>query len=119
MCPALEGIHSYGSEVATIESLQIFAAVHSELQRRLVVCYRRFGTIGALFKGYVYSLLGQTLLWCKHEYWPNFRYILKKNYLKAHHSFPSWEIFGKCEIFMCIAGKPECLLRFNSHVKRT
>lgn len=76
MCPASESIHLYGSEVATVESLQTFAAVRSELRRRLVdFFYRRLGTIGTLFKGYVCSLLGQTLLWCryKHEYWTNFR----------------------------------------------
>jgi hypothetical protein len=68
-------LHSYGSEVATIESLQTFDAVPSGLRRRLVVCYRRFGTVGALFKGNVCSLLGQTLLWCryKQEYCPRVR----------------------------------------------
>jgi len=37
MCPAFGSINLYRSEVATIESLKTFAAVHSGLQGRLVV----------------------------------------------------------------------------------
>jgi len=39
MCPASGSINLYRSEVATIESLQTFAAVHSGLRRRLVVFF--------------------------------------------------------------------------------